>query len=237
MHVNRSGITVIIKAPNLIQQLIPRVNPVRVACQVINKLKLLRRRVYFNAVYLKLIICKVYAQLIIPYLVYLRAFIAVVGSSQHRFDSCNYLFCVKRLAYIIIGAKLQPQYFIKGFALCRKHYYRRFARFANFTANLPAVKLWQHYIQQNKVWRIFGCIFNRLLAVTGHAPDIRYAVRALLCTAGAAAAAFSVFGPGLWPILLGRTALFAVSFVGLLRLTGTLERSDTVWLRQALRGH
>ena len=77
----------------------------------------------------------------------------------------------------------------------------------------------------------------RLLAVTGHAPDIRYAVRALLCTAGAAAAAFSVFGPGLWPILLGRTALFAVSFAGLLRLTGTLERSDTVWLRQALRGH
>ena len=43
--------------------------------------------------------------------------------------------------------------------------------------------------------------------------------------------------PGLWPILLGRTALFAVSFAGLLRLTGTLERSDTVWLRQALRGH
>ena len=83
----------------------------------------------------------------------------------------------------------------------------------------------------------FALSLRRLLAVTGHAPDIRYAVRALLCTAGAAAAAFSVFGPGLWPILLGRTALFAVSFVGLLRLTGTLERSDTVWLRQALRGH
>ena len=28
-----------------------------------------------------------------------------------------------------------------------------------------------------------------------------------------------------------------MSFAGLLRLTGTLERSDTVWLRQALRGH
>ena len=83
----------------------------------------------------------------------------------------------------------------------------------------------------------FALSLRRLLAVTGHAPDIRYAVRALLCTAGAAAAAFSVFGPGLWPILLGRTALFAVSFAGLLRLTGTLERSDTVWLRQALRGH
>ena len=78
---------------------------------------------------------------------------------------------------------------------------------------------------------------RRLLAVTGHAPDVRYVLRALFCTVAATAGAFAVFGPGLWPILLGRTALFAVSFAGLLRLTGTLERSDTVWLRQVLRGH
>ena len=32
-------------------------------------------------------------------------------------------------------------------------------------------------------------------------------------------------------------AIMNQSLYRLLRLTGTLERSDTVWLRQALRGH
>ena len=83
----------------------------------------------------------------------------------------------------------------------------------------------------------FVLSLRRLLTVTGHTPDIRYAVRALFCTIGAAAAAFSVFGLGLWPAMLLRGAVFFAAFALLLRLTGTLERSDAIWLRQALRGH
>ena len=83
----------------------------------------------------------------------------------------------------------------------------------------------------------FAMSLRRLLVVTGHTPDVRYAARALFCTIAATAAAFSIFGLGLWPMMLLRGGVFFTVFALMLRLTGTLQRRDAVWLRQALRGH
>ena len=56
VDVNRARVAVIFKSPNFVKKLVARENPVGVACKVINKFKLLRRRVNMFAVYGKLIV-------------------------------------------------------------------------------------------------------------------------------------------------------------------------------------
>ena len=75
---------------------------------MINKLKLLRRRIYFNAVYLKLVICKVNAKLIVLDLLNLRGLVLIAAAAKHRLYARYNLFSVKRLAYIIVRSELKP---------------------------------------------------------------------------------------------------------------------------------
>ena len=83
----------------------------------------------------------------------------------------------------------------------------------------------------------FALSLRRGLVATGYRPECGYALRLLLCTAGAGAAACFVTSGSVWGTMLWRGTVFAAMFLGLLGLTGTLGRRDTVWLRQALRGH
>ena len=147
MNINRAGITVIIKAPDLIKQLIPRINAVGIACQMVNQFKLFRRRINFNTVNLKLVISKINAKLVISYLAYLGALVTVVRSAKHCFYAGDYLLGIKRLAYIIVRTQFKTENLIKGFALCGQHYNGSFARLADFPADLPAVQLRKHYIK------------------------------------------------------------------------------------------
>ena len=71
MNVNGSAVAVVIKSPNLVEELISREHPVRVAGEMIKKLKLFRRSVNLFALDSELIVCQIYRKVVVGNLLYL----------------------------------------------------------------------------------------------------------------------------------------------------------------------
>ena len=133
------------------------------------KLQLLGGRIHHLAVYLQLVPGHIDGELIVADLLDL-AFARARGAAaaQHGLDPCDDLLGIEGLYHVVIGAQLQPQNLIEGFALGGEHDDGAVAFLADLAADLPAVQLGHHDIQEDE-GGLFAFEFgNGLLAVVGH---------------------------------------------------------------------
>ena len=123
VNVDGAAVSEIVEAPDLVKKLIAGENAVVICREEIEQNKLLRRQIDDLAADLQLILLKRNFKVI-----ELDHF-AVGGvvhciSSENGFDTCEYLFHVKRLDDEVVGAELKPQHLVDRFALCGNHYDR-----------------------------------------------------------------------------------------------------------------
>ena len=133
---------------------------------MVDQLHLLRRSIHLHAVDLQFIICQVDGKLIIFDLFHGLALV-LPCAAQHRLDPGHYLLGLKGLHNVIVGSQFQAQHLVKHLALGGKHNNRHLRFFPDFTADLPAVQLGQHNIQQNQFRVLFFIELHSLLAVIG----------------------------------------------------------------------
>ena len=165
MHIDRAAVPIILKAPDLVKQLIAGVNAVGIARQMKQQFQFLGRGVHHFAVHLKLIPGHVDGQLIVGDLLDVLGGGTRAGAAQNRLDPGDNFLGLKRLDHIIVRAQLQTEHLVKGLPLRRDHNNRGVGTLADFTADLPAVQLRHHDIQQHKVGGLGGKLFHRLLSV------------------------------------------------------------------------
>ena len=72
-------------------------------------------------------------------------------AAQDSLDTGRQLLHIERLDHEIIRAQLQSENLVKDLALCRYHDNRLCGYFAYLAADLPAILLRQHQIQQHKI--------------------------------------------------------------------------------------
>ena len=153
MHIHRAGVTVKLKAPYFVQQLVAGKDAVGVGSKVVDQLQLFGRRVNLHAVDFQFIVGNVDLQLVIGdhFLAFLGVAIFALGAAQHGFHPGHHLFGVKGLDYIVVGAQLQSQHLVKGLALGGEHDDGGGRGLADLSAHLPAVHLGQHNVQQYQI--------------------------------------------------------------------------------------
>ena len=165
MNVYRARVAEVIKAPYLVEQLVARENAVIVGCEEVEKLKFLGRNV--NAFAAKLEFVFLTADLDI----FKFDNFAVAGSlagratAQNGFDARGQFLDIKGFDHVVIGTKLKTEYLIKGFAFGGNHDNGFGGNLADFTADLPTVKLGQHNIEEHQVRLLLTECFNCRCAV------------------------------------------------------------------------
>ena len=120
MNVNGSRISVVVEAPDLVEKLVSRKDPVGIAREVVDKLHLLGGSVDLFAVYAKLVICQVDRELVVMNFLD-RVFVGSGGTAKNRLDSRDDLLDLERLDNIIVRAELEPENLVNGLALCGEH--------------------------------------------------------------------------------------------------------------------
>ena len=149
MHVDGAGVAVVLEAPHLVQQLVAGEHPVGVAGKIGQQLQLLGGRFHDLALHLQLILAHVQREVLELDDVLVAVF-GGVAAAQHRLDARHHLLGVEGLDHIVVRPQFQAQHLVKGLALGGEHDDRRVARGADAPADLPAVHLGHHHVQQHK---------------------------------------------------------------------------------------
>ena len=153
MDIDGAAVAVVLKAPHLVQQLVAGVNTVGVGGQAVQQLQLLGGSLHHLALDPQLV--AVHVQ---PQVVELDHALGALGlgggggaAAQHRLDAGHDFLGVKGLDHVIVRAQLQAQHLVKGLALGGQHHHRGVAQLADAAADLQAIHLGHHHIQQHHI--------------------------------------------------------------------------------------
>ena len=172
MNIHRPGIAEIIKAPDLVQQLIAGVHPIGGGGQIVQQLHLLGGRVHLFAVYGQFKGIHIDDQLVKHQASGFLFRGGAGAAAQHGLNPGQHLFHFKGLGDVVIGAVLQAGNLIVGFTLGGEHDDGGLAFGPDGPADRPAVHDRHHHIQQHQV-RLDGPVFRKALSsVTGNGNGI-----------------------------------------------------------------
>ena len=167
MDVNRAGITVVLKAPDLVQQLVAGVNAVGVTGQAGQQFQLLGRCLDHLALDLELI--AVHIQMQVVKVIYALVFLLLGGgTAQHGLDAGRDLLGVKGLDDVVIRAQFKAKHLVIGLTLCGQHNDGGVVLAADFAAGLPAVHHRHHNVQQHQIRVQLVKLRQRRRAVVNH---------------------------------------------------------------------
>ena len=167
MHIYRTAVAKVVKAPHLIQQLVAGKYPVGGRGQVVQKLQLLRRRIHPLAIHQQLVGIQVDHQLIKAELLVLL-FLLLAGAAHHRVDAGQNLFHLKGFYNIVVCSALQPGDLILCLTFGCKHNDRCSTLLPDLLQYGPAIHHRQHNIKQNQS-RLEGAeILHALASVFGY---------------------------------------------------------------------
>ena len=169
MDIDGAAVAVVLEAPDLIQQLIAGEYAVGVAGQVEQELQLLGRGIHDLAIHLELVAGHIDGELIVADLLDLTfGGAGGAAAAQHGLDAGHDLLGIEGLDNIVIGAQLQAQHLIEGFALGGEHDDGAIALLADLPANLPAIQLGHHDIQEDKRGLFALELGHGFFAIVGH---------------------------------------------------------------------
>ena len=153
MHRNRRNISDGLHIPDLTEQLFFRENAVRILRKEGQQIELFRCKLLLLSVHPHTA-CRL-VNLDAADLHNIILFLAVsdqtVVPCQMRFHARNQLTWGKRLCHIVIRTKAQSADFINIILLCRNHDNRNILLFTHFAADLKAIHLRQHQIQDQQI--------------------------------------------------------------------------------------
>ena len=175
MHVDGAAVAKIVKPPDLVEQLISRIDPVGRGCQMVQKLHLLGRRLDALAVDHQLERIQVNDQLVEDQTA--RLFLAVFsfsGAAQDRLNAREHLLHLEGLGDIVVRALLEPRDLVDGLALCREHDDGRLAVLPDGAQHAPAVQNRQHQVQQHQIGLKPSVKLHALSAVVGDVDGIAF---------------------------------------------------------------
>jgi hypothetical protein len=121
---------------------------------VIDQLHLLRRGVDLLAPYPQLVILHINIEAVVADLLGLFL-ILDPAAAQHRLDPGDNLLGLKGFYHIIVRPQLEAEHLVEHLALGGEHDDGALGFFADFAADLPAVELRHHHVEQDQI-RLFG---------------------------------------------------------------------------------
>ena len=151
MDVHRPGVTEIVEAPDLVQKLIPGVDPVGGGGQEVQKLHLLGGCGYLLAVQNQLVGLHINNQLVKDQTAGLLTHLQPVGTAKHRLHPGKDLLHLEGLGNIIVCAGLQTHHLIVQVALGGEHNDGCVTLRPDNAAEGSAVHHRHHQIQQNDI--------------------------------------------------------------------------------------
>ena len=89
------------------------------------------------------------------------------AAAEHRLDAGHHFLGVEGLDHVIVCAQLKAQHLVEGLALGRQHHDRGIAQLADAAADLEAVHLGHHHIQQHHIRLELVEFLKALFAVVG----------------------------------------------------------------------
>ena len=117
---------------------------------MVNQLHLLGRRINLHALDLELVVRQVDREVLVADLLRLSRFL-FADAAEHRVDARDDLLRLKGLDHVVVRAELEPEHLVEHLALCGEHDDGALRFLADLAANLPAVELGQHDVEQNEV--------------------------------------------------------------------------------------
>ena len=151
MDIHRAGVTEVIEAPDLVQQLIAGIDPVGGGGQVVEQLHLLGGRVHLFAVDGELEGIHVNDQLVENQTAGLFLGSGSGAAAQHRLDAGQDLLHFEGLGDVVIGAVFETGYLVIGLALGGEHDDGSLALSPDSPADRPAIHDRHHHVQQHQV--------------------------------------------------------------------------------------
>ena len=167
MDVNGTGVSEIVKAPDLIEQLVAGKHAVVVRSEEVEQFQFLRRNVHRFALEFQFILLQADFDILkLDHLVVALSGVRLIPS-ENRFDTRGKFFHIKRLGHEIIRAQLQSQNLIKDLALCRDHNHGLGGNLADLAADLPTVLFGEHNVKKNQIRLIHLEVIQPLRTVGG----------------------------------------------------------------------
>ena len=151
MDIHRPAVAKVVKAPDLVQQLIAGVDPVGGGGEIVEQLHLLGRCVDLLAVHDQLEGIHIDGQLVEHQLPGLLLRSDAGSPSQHRLDPGQNLLHFKGFGDVVIGAGFQAVDLVVGLALGGEHDDGGLGLSPDSLAHSPAVHDGHHHIQQHQV--------------------------------------------------------------------------------------
>ena len=174
MDIHGTGVAKVVKAPNLVQQLVSGIYPVGRGGQIEQQLHLLGRNIHLLLVDQQFKGIHINDQLVEKQLPLLLLSGHTGSTAKHCFDPCQNLLHFEGFCDVIVSTQLQTVDLVIGFALGGEHDHRCLAFAADRSANTPAIHDRHHHIQQNQI-RLDGAEFAQTLtAVVGHGNGIAF---------------------------------------------------------------
>ena len=149
VNIHRPGVAEVIKAPDLVQELVPGKDPVGGGGQVEQQLQFLRGRIHPLALDLQLVGVQVDDQSVKGQAAGFD--LVPAQTAQDGVDAGQQLFHLKGLDDIVIRAHLQPGDLVDRLALGRQHDDGGLSLFPDVGAHGPAVHDGQHDVQQDQI--------------------------------------------------------------------------------------
>lgn len=151
MDIDRAGVTEIVKAPHLVEELIARENAVAIRGKEVEELELLRGNVDCLAVELQLVFLQADFDILEFYDFVVRGLRVGIVTAEHRLDSRGEFLHIEGLDDEVIGAELETEHFVEHFALRGNHDNRLRGNLTDFAADLPAVFFRHHDVEQDEI--------------------------------------------------------------------------------------
>ena len=168
MHVHSAGVSEVVKAPHLIQQLVAGEYPVGGGGQVEQQLQLLGRGVHRLAVDDQLIGVQIDDQLVKGQLFGAPLLLAAGGAPQHSVDAGQDLLHLKGLDDVIVRTHFQAGDLVAGLPFGGEHDDGHLAALPDLFQYGPAIHHRQHDVQQHQVGLESPELLHPLAAVLGH---------------------------------------------------------------------
>ena len=165
MNVNGTGISEVIKAPDLVKKLISRKYAVVVRSKEIEKLQLLGGHVNGLALELQLIFLMAYLDVIkLDNLVVVLIGMRLVAA-KNRLNASAELLHIEGLDHKVVRSQLKPEDLIKDLSLCSYHNNGLRGHLSYLAANLPTVLFGKHNIEKHKIGLVYLKEIDTLSAV------------------------------------------------------------------------
>ena len=167
MDIDGAAVAEIIKAPDLVEQLIAREDAVRAGGQMVKEFHLLGRRFDALAVNDEFKRVKIDDQLVEDQASGLRLVVLTARAAQNSLNSRQQFLHFKGLGEIVIRALLESLHLVVCFALCCEHDHRGLAVLPDGAQDVPAVHHGQHDIEQHQIGPKLPKQVNALSAIGG----------------------------------------------------------------------